>query len=110
MVQLGNYRPVVSGSRTLARLRVLDLADRLRHTDFVLAHLGPRRLRRGLEHLAEAAQASTRTAVREVDRLLANVPLLRVDLGRRRDVGNVFDLLKGLSLPQQGAVVGLESD
>ena len=54
-------------------------------------------------------RSSTRTAVREVDRLLANVPLLRVDLGRRRDVGNVFDLLKGLSLPQQGAV-GLDSD
>src|SRR5947199_1639003 len=102
MVQTGNYRPVVSGSRALARLRVLDLADRLRHTDFVLAHLGPRRLRRGLEHLAEAAQASTRTAVREVDRLLANVPLLCVDLGRRRDVRNVFGLLKGLSLRQQG--------
>ena len=45
--------------------------------------------------------------MREVDRLLANVPLLRVDLGRCRDVGNVFDLLKGLSVPQQGAVLGV---
>ena len=47
-------------------------------------------------------RASTRIAVREVDRLLANVPLLRVDLGRRRDVGNVFDLLKGLHYLSSG--------
>ena len=53
-------------------------------------------------HLAEAAQGLHPHRRARSRSTPGQRTLLRVDLGRRRDVGNVFDLLKGLSLPQRG--------